>query len=82
MKAPHNYRAVGWAMVVVAASLAAIGLLALALHDDPFFSDNIMREKQKQFKEMQQNATEMESGTAGENIEPKLGMFILYAYLE
>lgn len=81
MKSPHNYRAVGWAMVVVAASLAAIGLLALALHDEPFFSDDIMREKEKQFEKTKQNVTEMESGT-DENIEPKPGMLILSAYLK
>lgn len=81
MTNPRNYRAVGWAMVVVAASLAAIGLLALALHDEPFFSDDIMREKQKQFEKMKQNATEMTSG-AGENMEPKPGMLILSAYLK
>jgi hypothetical protein len=81
MTNPHNYRAVGWAMVVVAASLAAIGLLALALHDEPFFSDDIMREKQKQFEEMKQNATDMES-SAGENMEPKAGMLVLSAYLK
>ncbi|MGI0010760.1 MAG: hypothetical protein ACREAE_05115 [Nitrosopumilaceae archaeon] len=81
MKEPHNYRTVGWSMVVVAASLAAIGLLVLALYDEPFFSDSIMNEKQKKFKEMKQNATEMESGI-GENIKPKPGMFILSAYLK
>lgn len=80
MNEPRNYRAVGWSMVVVAASLAAIGLLVLALYDEPFFSDNIMREKQKQFKETQ-NATETGSGTAA-NITPKPGMFILSEYLK
>lgn len=59
MKDPHNYRAVGWSMVVVAASLAVIGLLVLILYDDPFFSDDIMREKEKEFEERKK--LEMES---------------------
>ena len=50
MKEPHNYRAVGWSMIAVAASLAVIGLLILILHDHPFFSDDIMREKIKKFE--------------------------------
>ncbi len=81
MKEPHNYRAVGWSMVVVAASLAAIGLLILVLSDDPFFSDNIMNEKIKQFEETKQTQTAMESNV-DENMEQKPGMFILSAYLK
>jgi len=81
MKEPHNYRAVGWAMVAVAGSLAVIGLLALVLHDHPFFSDDIMREKIKKFEEMKQNVTEMESDAA-KNMAQKPGMFILSAYLK
>ena len=81
MKEPHNYRAVGWSMVVVAASLAAIGLLILVLSDDPFFSDNIMNEKIKQFEETKQTQTEMKSNV-DENMEQKPGMFILSAYLK
>ncbi len=68
-------------MVVVAASLAAIGLLILVLSDDPFFSDNIMNEKIKQFEETKQTQTEMESNV-DENMEQKPGMFILSAYLK
>ena len=79
MKEPHNYRAVGWSMIAVAASLAVIGLLILILHDHPFFSDDIMREKIKKFEESKQNATEMESGAA-KNMATKSGMFILSAY--
>jgi len=62
MKDPHNYRAVGWSMVVVAASLAVIGLLVLVLYDDPFFSDDIMREKEKEFEERKKLEMESELG--------------------
>lgn len=59
MKDPHNYRAVGWSMVVVAGSLAVIGLLVLILYDEPFFSDTIMKNKEKEFEERKK--LEMES---------------------
>ncbi|MGI0040537.1 MAG: hypothetical protein ACRD94_01065 [Nitrosopumilaceae archaeon] len=82
MKEPHNYRAVGWSMVAVAGSLAAIGLLILALHGDPFYSDNIMREKIKQFEEMKQQTAEMVNSTSEKMVEPKPGMAILLVYLK
>ncbi len=87
MKDPHNYRTVGWSMVVVAASLAIIGLLVLAIGQDPYFSDKIMKQKGAEFKEMK----EMESKLKNQSIEldEKLqldatqgGMFILAMYLE
>ncbi|MGH9998457.1 MAG: hypothetical protein ACRD90_01165 [Nitrosopumilaceae archaeon] len=82
MKDPHNYRAVGWSMIAVAGSLAAIGLLILALYDDPFFSDNIMREKIKQFEEIKQQTAEMLNSTSEKMVEPKPGMAILLVYLK
>ena len=82
MKEPHNYRAVGWSMVAVAGALAAIGLLFLVLHGQPFFSDNIMNEKIKQFEEMKKKSTEMGNSTGEKMGEPKPGMVILYSYLK
>ena len=82
MKDPHNYRSVGWSMIAVAGSLAAIGLLILALHNDPFYSDNIMREKIKQFEEMKQQTAEMVNSTNEKMVEPKPGMAILLVYLK
>ncbi len=87
MKDPHNYRAVGWSMIVVAGSLAIIGLLTLAIGDDPYFSDKIMKQKEAEFKEMK----EMESKLKNQSIEldeklqldaTQSGMFILAIYLE
>jgi len=82
MKDPHNYRAVGWSMVAVAGSLAAIGILLLALLDDPFFSDDMMNEKTKQFEEMKQQAIEKVNSTGEKMVEPKPGMAILFVYLK
>ena len=39
MKEPHNYAQVGYSMILVSASLAAIGLIALFTADDVLFSD-------------------------------------------
>lgn len=49
MKEEHNYAKVGYSMIVVAASLAAIGLIALAIGDNVLFSDTISRDKTAHF---------------------------------
>lgn len=55
MKEPHNYRAVGWAMVVVATSLAIIGFIVISpLGSDPYFSSKTMKQKQAEFEEKKQ----------------------------
>ena len=41
MKDPHNHAQVGYSMIVVSASLAAIGLLALFIGGDVLFADNM-----------------------------------------
>lgn len=41
-KNPHNYRKVGYSMIVISVSLVAIGLLVWAIGDDYHFSTNIM----------------------------------------
>lgn len=51
MKDPHNYAKVGHSMIVVSASLAGIGLLALAIGADVLFSDNISRDSTTHFNE-------------------------------
>lgn len=55
MKDPHNYAKVGYSMILVAASLAAIGLIALFTADDPLLSDNIARDKTAHFNECKEN---------------------------
>ncbi len=51
MSDPHNHAKVGHAMIVVSASLAAIGLLALAIGSDVLFADNIQRDNTMHFNE-------------------------------
>lgn len=51
VKEPRNYAKVGYSMIVVAASLAAIGLIALAIADDVLFSDKISRANTAHFDE-------------------------------
>ncbi|MDE1726682.1 MAG: hypothetical protein KGH89_05390 [Thaumarchaeota archaeon] len=41
-KNPHNYRKVGYSMIVISVSLVAIGLLVWAIGSDYHFSTNIM----------------------------------------
>jgi len=55
MKEPHNRAKVGYSMIVVSASLAAIALIALAIGDDVLFSDNIQRENTAHFNECKEN---------------------------
>lgn len=55
MKEPHNYAKVGYSMIAVSASLAVIGLLALAIGSDVLFGDNIQRENTAHFNECKAN---------------------------
>ncbi len=50
-----NNAQAGFAMIVVAASLAAIGLIALAIGEDVLFSDNIQRGNTAHFNECKEN---------------------------
>ena len=49
MSDPHNYRKVGYSMIVVSASLVAIALVGLAIGADVLYADNIQREKTAHF---------------------------------
>ena len=55
MKETHNHAQVGYAMIAVCASLAAIGLIALAIGADVLFGDNIQRENTAHFNECKEN---------------------------
>ena len=55
MKEPRNHAKVGYSMIVVSASLAAMGLLALAIGGDVLFADNMQRENTLHFNECKQN---------------------------
>jgi len=45
MKEPHHFRKVGYGMIMIAASLAAIGLLQLTIGPDVLFGDTIQRQQ-------------------------------------
>ena len=51
MDNPHNYRKVGYSMILVAASLSAIGVIHLAIGDNVLFGDQIQRDKTAFFEE-------------------------------
>ena len=55
MKEPRNYAKVGHSMIVVSASLAAIGIMALFMADDVLFSDNMQRNAVAHFNECKLN---------------------------
>ena len=50
MKEPHNHAQVGYSMILVAASLTAIALIALAIGADVLYGDNIQRESTAHFE--------------------------------
>ena len=55
MKEPHNHAQVGYAMIAVAGSLAAIGIIALFIGEDVLFADDIQRENTAHFDECKLN---------------------------
>ncbi len=50
-----NHAQAGFGIIVVAASLAAIGILALAIGDDVLFADNMQRDNTAHFNECKKN---------------------------
>ncbi|MEK0318328.1 MAG: hypothetical protein QQN43_02015 [Nitrosopumilus sp.] len=55
MKEPHHLAKVGYGMILVSASLTAIGLIALAIGSDVLFADTIQRTKTANFEECKAN---------------------------
>jgi hypothetical protein len=55
MKEPHNHAKVGYSMIVVSASLAAIALIVLAIGGDVLFADDISRNNTAEFNECKNN---------------------------
>ena len=55
MKEPHHRRKVGIGMIMVAASLAMIGILQLAIGPDVLFGDTIQRQQIAVFDDCQAN---------------------------
>ena len=74
-KNPHNYRTVGYSMILVSASLVIIALLYLAIGDDVLYSDRVSKEKQfeyKQFLEEMKIKQEEERAAGGNNLSVNL----------
>tara|TARA_B100001167_G_scaffold184612_1_gene144130 strand:+ start:213 stop:542 length:330 start_codon:yes stop_codon:yes gene_type:complete len=55
MKEPHHYRKVGIGMIMVAGSLAMIGVLQLAIGPDVLFADTIQRQQVAVFEDCKAN---------------------------
>ena len=57
---PHYHRKVGYSMILVAASLAAIGILYMMIGENVLFADEIQRENTRHFEECKENKFEGE----------------------
>ena len=55
MKEPHHQRKVGIGMIMVAASLGAIGILQLAIGPNVMFGDEIQRQQVALFEDCKVN---------------------------
>ena len=55
MKEPHHQRKVGYGMIMVAASLALIGMLQLFIGPDVLFGDDIQRQQLEVFEDCKAN---------------------------
>ena len=51
MENPHHYRKVGFSMILVAASLAAIGIIHISIGENVLFGDQMQRDKTAFFEE-------------------------------
>ncbi|MBI5146556.1 MAG: hypothetical protein HZA84_04980 [Thaumarchaeota archaeon] len=73
MVEPHNYRTVGYSMIMISASLVVIGLLYLAIGDDVLYSDHVGKEKQLEYKQMlEEKAKQNEAQPQGKNLSVDL----------
>ena len=61
MQDPHNYRKVGYSMILVAASLAAIGIVQVAIGPDVLYADQMQRDNTA-FFEMCKSGNYMQEG--------------------
>ena len=51
MENPHNYRKVGYSMILVAASLSLIGIIHITIGENVLFGDEMQRDKTAFFEE-------------------------------
>ncbi len=73
-KNPHNYRTVGYSMILVSASLVVIALLYLAIGDDVLYSDRVSKEKQFEYKQFLEDMKlkQADEATQGKNLSVDL----------
>lgn len=73
-KNPHNYRTVGYSMILVSASLVVIALLYLAIGDDVLYSDRVSKEKQFEYKQFleEMKLKQADETTHGKNLSVDL----------
>ena len=69
-KNPHNYRTVGYSMILVAASLVMIALLYLAIGDDVLYSDRVSKEKQYEYQQFLEEMKLKQEQTEKTEISP------------
>ena len=55
MKEPHHQRKVGYGMIMVAASLALIGIIQVWIGPDVLFGDDIQRQQLEVFEDCKAN---------------------------
>ena len=68
-KNPHNYRKVGYCMILVSASLVVIALLYLSIGDDVLYSDRVSKEKQFEYKQfLDEMKQKQEQASQGKNL--------------
>ncbi len=81
MKEPHHRKTVGYSMIVVSASLAAIGLLHLAIGENVLFADEIQRENTAEYEHCKQiDFVGEECRTFDERLEIDYGSEIFAGY--
>ena len=76
MAEPHNYRTVGYSMIMLSASLVIIALLYLAIGDDVLYSDHVSKQKQLEYKQMLegQSASQSQGKDLSVNLNEDISM--------
>lgn len=77
MAEPHNYRTVGYSMIMLSASLVVIALLYLAIGDDVLYSDHVSKQKQLEYKQMlekEQSASQSQENNLSVNLNEDISM--------
>ena len=74
MAEPHNYRTVGYSMIMLSASLVVIALLYLAIGDDVLYSDHVSKQKQLEYKQLLESASQSEGKNLAVNLSEDISM--------